>query len=760
MKLSISFRILFAIPLFVSFSTNAQQNFYDINTVQKIEVFLSQYNWDYRMDTAKYGSETYLMADSVLVNGVLFDSTGIKYKGNSSFDSTLIKNPIHIALDEFKNQAYQNYTDIKLSNCYQDPSMIREVLSYKILGNYMHCPKSNFAGLYINGSYIGLYSNDENVNKTFCSNHFNSSQNTFIKCNPIVLPGPTTKSNLKYLGSDSLLYSDYYEIKSNSGWNVLVTLCDSTTNNQNSLANVFNLDRVLWMMAFNNVMVNLDSYSGVFCQNYYLYKDNSGRYNPIIWDLNMSFGGFPFTGNGTTGMGSLTIANMQQLALNLHSTDVNWPLIKAVMNNSLFKRMYIAHAKTIVNDFFANNLYLGMAAQLQAIIDTSVLNDPNKQFTYSQFQNAMNTSISTGSYSVPGISTLMSSRLSYLQSTADFIQSQPVITNVIPNATLPAINSNITITANISGATVVYLNYRFDEMSAFQKLIMYDDGLHNDGIANDNVFGVSFQIQSFITQYYIYAENANAGMFSPERAEHEFYTLQANVPVLNAGDIAINEFLASNKTNTTNESGAFSDWIELYNTTNNVVDLYGCFLSDNFSNPTKFTFPANSIIQPYSYIIIWADDVASTSQYLHANFKLSISGEQLILSNAAGTIIDSLSYGIQTDDVSFGRCPNGSGAFDLQLPPTFKASNCDVGIDKNSGKEEMFLIYPNPASKSFTINISDDIDDNLQIYNITGQCVMKLKLISNQTKIDSENFQNGIYFVKYHNKLKKLIIQK
>ena len=760
MKLSISFRILFAIPLFVSLSTNAQQNFYDINTVQKIEVFLSQANWDYRMDTAKYGSETYLMADSVLVNGVLFDSTGIKYKGNSSFDSTLIKNPIHIALDEFKNQAYQNYTDIKLSNCYQDPSMIREVLSYKILGNYMHCPKSNFAGLYINGSYIGLYSNDENVNKTFCSNHFNSSQNTFIKCNPIVLPGPTTKSNLKYLGSDSLLYSDYYEIKSNSGWNDLVTLCDSTTNNQNSLANVFNLDRVLWMLAFNNVMVNLDSYSGVFCQNYYLYKDNSGRYNPIIWDLNMSFGGFPFTGNGTTGMGSLTIANMQQLALNLHSTDVNWPLIKAVMNNSLFKRMYIAHAKTIVNDFFANNLYLGMAAQLQAIIDTSVLNDPNKQFTYSQFQNAMNTSISTGSYSVPGISTLMSSRLSYLQSTADFIQSQPVITNVIPNATLPAINSNITITANISGATVVYLNYRFDEMSAFQKLIMYDDGLHNDGIANDNVFGVSFQIQSFITQYYIYAENANAGMFSPERAEHEFYTLQANVPVLNAGDIAINEFLASNKTNTTNESGAFSDWIELYNTTNNVVDLYGCFLSDNFSNPTKFTFPANSIIQPYSYIIIWADDVASTSQYLHANFKLSISGEQLILSNAAGTIIDSLSYGIQTDDVSFGRCPNGSGAFDLQLPPTFKASNCDVGIDKNSGKEEMFLIYPNPASKSFTINISDDIDDNLQIYNITGQCVMKLKLISNQTKIDSENFQNGIYFVKYHNKLKKLIIQK
>ncbi len=760
MKLSFLYRILFAILLLVSFSTNAQQNFYDINTVQKVEVFLSQSNWDYQMDTAKNAAETYLMADSVLVNGIFFDSVGVKYKGNSSYDSTLIKNPIHIALDEFKNQSYQNYTDIKLSNCYQDPSMIREVLSYQILGNYMHCPKSNFAGLYINGSYIGLYSNDENINKTFCSNHFNSSQNTFIKCNPIVLPGPTTKSNLKYLGSDSSLYSNYYEIKSKSGWNDLVNLCDSTTNNQNSLANIFNIDRVLWMLAFNNVMVNLDSYSGVFCQNYYLYKDNSNRYNPIIWDLNMSFGGFPFTGNGTTGMGSLTIANMQQLPLSLHSTDANWPLINAVMNNAFFKRMYIAHAKTIVNEFFANNLYQGMAAQLQAIIDTAVINDPNKQFTYTQFQNAITTNISTGSYSVPGISTLMSSRLTYLQSTAEFIQSQPVITNVSPDVTLPSINSNITITANITGSTVVYLKYRFDEISAFQKLIMYDDGMHNDGMANDNVFGASFQIQSFITQYYIYAENANAGKFSPERAEHEFYTLQANVPVLNVGDIAINEFLASNKTNVTNESGAFSDWIELYNNTSNVVDLYGCYLSDNFSNPAKFVFPANSIIQPYAYKIIWADDNVSSSQNLHANFKLSISGEQLILSNAAGVILDSLSYGIQTDDVSFGRCPNGHGAFDLRLPPTFNASNCDVGIENIVGKEDQLLLYPNPASKVLNICISDNKNENLEIYNVSGQCVMKTKLKSTINKIDISDFQNGIYIVKYQNQYKKLIIQK
>lgn len=760
MKLNFNFRLLTAFLLFISFSVGAQQNFYDINTIQKIEVFISQPNWDYQMDTAKYGSESYLMVDSVLVNGIMYDSIGVKYKGNSSLDTTLIKNPLHIALDEFKNQSYQNYTDIKLSNCYQDPSMIREVLSYQILKNYMKCPKSNFAKLYINGSYIGLYSNDENVNKTFCSNNFNSSQNTFIKCNPVVLPGPTTKSNLKFIGTDSSLYFNFYEIKSNSGWNDLVSICDSVTNNQNSIANIFNIDRILWMLAFNNIMVNLDSYSGVFCQNYYLYKDNSNRYNPIIWDLNMSFGGFPFAGSGTTGMGSLTITNMQQLPLNLHSTDPNWPLINAVMNNSAYKRMYIAHIKTIVNDFFVNNSYQTIATQLQTLIDTAVLNDVNKKFTYSQFQNAMNSNINVGSYSVPGLINLMSNRVSYLQTTSEFIQNQPVISNVLPNITNPAINANVTINANVSGATVVYLNYRFDEISKFNKVVMYDDGLHNDGNANDNVYGASFVIQTYKTYFYIYAENANAGKFSPERAEHEFYTIQAIVPVLNKGDIVINEFLASNKTNQLNNYGQFADWIELYNNTNSVVDLFGCYLSDNYSNSTKYTFPISSVIQPHAYKIIWADDKPSTSNELHANFKLSISGEQLIISNASGVVLDSLSYDSQSDDVSYGRCPNGTGNFGLLFPPTFNFSNCNLGINNYTNDNEAFIIYPNPAGK--TINLycnSSFIEEYAELYDVTGKCLKSIKLQSTLNIINIEDLMNGIYFIKCNNFTKKIIVQ-
>ena len=50
------------------------------------------------------------------------------------------------------------------------------------------------------------------------------------------------------------------------------------------------------MIAFDNVIVNLDSYIGGFKQNYYLYRDGTNRFNSTIWDLNESFGTFSQTG--------------------------------------------------------------------------------------------------------------------------------------------------------------------------------------------------------------------------------------------------------------------------------------------------------------------------------------------------------------------------------------------------------------------------------------------------------------------------------
>jgi hypothetical protein len=511
----------------------AQTTFYNIQSVQKIELFFQQTNWDYMLDTAKLGVEGYLKADSARINGTKFPDVGVKYKGNSSYDSSFAKNPYTIKLDKYVSQNYQGVKSIKLANCYDDPSMIREVMSYKMLSNYMHCPRSNFTQVYVNGVYKGVYSNDEDVTKPFVLSHFYSSGNTFIKCSPL-LASPANKSNLKYVDTYTTSYTSNYEMESSaaSGWTDLIALCDSVTNKPANIASVIDIDRAIWMLAFNNALVNLDSYSGVFAQNYFLYKDNTGHYNPIMWDMNMSLGGFNFSGTPGFGMGTMTLANMQQLVPDYHATHADWPLIKAIMSNAMYKRMYMAHFRTIVNELFAEGYYETLAADLKTTVSAAVLSDPNKFFSNADFQNGMTADVTVNGRVVPGIKNLMSARVTFLQSNADFILTAPVISKISCSNFLPSNGSVVQMSVTATNATAVYFAYRNDSTLKFSRTAMFDDGLHNDGAANDQVYGISFTMGSDYAQYYVYAENASAGLFSPARAEHEFYDLPGSAPVI------------------------------------------------------------------------------------------------------------------------------------------------------------------------------------------------------------------------------------
>jgi hypothetical protein len=734
----------------------AQTTFYNPGAIQKVELSFSQSNWDHQLDTAKYGSDSYIMAQWVKINGVRYDSVGVKYKGNSSYDSTYIKNPLHIALDEFKNQSYQGYTDVKLGNNYADPSMIREVLSYTILQNYMDCPHSNFAQLYINGAYVGLYSNEENINKKLLADRFYSSAGIEVKGNPIVNPGPTTKCNLKYIaGADSSGYFNYYEIKSKYGWNELVALCDTVTNYPASMANNLDMDRVLWMLAYDNVLVNLDSYMGVFCQNYYLYKDGTNRFNPIIWDLNMSFGGFPYIGSGNTSMGTLTIANMQQLSPTTHSTDPYWPLIKNILADPMYKRMYIAHMRTITGEFFANNNYQTIAAQMQTVVDTAVQSDLNKFYTYSDFQNGMTTNVSVGSYSVAGISNLMGPRVTYLQATPEFGYSAPAISVVSASPALPAYNSSVSITAQVTNTSLVYLGYRFSKADKFVRVLMYDDGAHNDGAAGDSVYGTSVVMQSGQMQYYIYAENTNAGMFSPQRAEHEFYTLMAQSYQPAIGDLVINEILADNTGKEKDEYGEREDWIELYNNSANLLDLSNLYLSNDAAQIQKWKIPDSTTLVPNGYLMVWADK-DSLQKTFHTNFNLNKTGDIVILSNSGGTVLDSISFATQFPNISFGRYPNGTGPFG-QMPTTFSAQNsASIGI-AGVAQPETFLVYPNPTNELIHILNGSEIA-SIEIRNSLGQLMLEETFRGERT-FNTSAWPGGLYFIRSGALNQKIIVQ-
>lgn len=733
-------RIVFLFFIFSSLASKAQ-NFYDRSTVQTIEIFFAFANWDSQLDAATL-TDSYIIADSVRINGVVFDSAGVKYKGNSSYNANNNKNPLHIELDYIKgSQDYQGYTNIKLQNGFSDPSMIREVLSYAILEQYMDCPKANFANVYINGTLRGLYSNAESINKKFNGEKYYLSNDTYFKCNPVGGAGPGTSINpdLKYINMDSSSYFNGYEIKSTYGWNRLVDLINTLNNDFVNIESKMDVDRALWMLAFNNVLVNLDSYSGAFRQNYYLTWDLNNRFVPTVWDLNMSFGGFP----GGTGSGPYTPSSLDPMS---NSTSANHPLIVKMLSNPMYKRMYMAHLRTIVQENFTSQNYLSIANTLRTTIDASVQADPYKFYTYTQFQNSLTTNITGGGppgSSIPGLQNLMDARSTYFSTNSNFVLVSPTINSYSASNNTPAFGETIYLTATCSNETTVYLGYRSNHQLKFNRVQMFDDGVHGDGAAGDHVYGYQVTIDGAIFEYYVYAENSNAGIFSPQRAEHEFHALSVLIPLCNVGNILVNEIVASNSTTAYDLNGENDDWVELLNTTNNPIDLSGMYLSDDPMNLMKWFFPIGTYVPANGYLIVWCDNDIEQAG-VHTNFKLSSLGENLIFSNGV-TIYDQIIFGIQTTDVAYARCPDGSTSFNFATPTPLASNNCEANLGEFSLKN--VSIFPNPFNSEFNIHGEEIHGKEIMIHDLLGREVYRGIIEKESIVIRSDLWKSGIFSI-------------
>jgi hypothetical protein len=146
--------------------------------------------------------------------------------------------------------------------------------------------------------------------------------------------------------------------------------------------------------------------------------------------------------------------------------------------------------------------------------------------------------------------------------------------------------------------------------------------------------------------------------------------------------LSINELMASNSSCIEDPQGQFDDWIEIYNYGVDAVDIGGMYMTDDLSNPVKWRIPDNdaslTTIEPGGHLLIWADgDISDTG--LHANFKLDAKGEEIGLFKSDGvTMLDSVVFGEQTADVSYGRYPDGADNWRFFGSPTPAAENTDV----------------------------------------------------------------------------------
>ena len=522
----------------LSLAATAQtaDDFYSTEAIRKIEVAFSQDNWRDQLDSLRLMGDDLLLA-TVSIDGKTYPYAGVRYRARKGFEPGEARNGLHIELDYFDSeQHHMGYRTVVLSQALRDPSMVREVLGYEIAGNYMPTPRANYAQLTLGGQPAGVYINVEAVDEVFLQKHFGSEDGALFKAkdytryNDVPSDCQIGAQGALLHESNAACYFANFDKHSEDGWKELMELTRILKEAPEQLPQVLDIDRTLWWLAFNATTASLNSYSGRYAENFYLYQDRFGRFVPIVGDLNLAFGSYK---NINTDR-PLGLKALQTLDPLLHADNKDRPLIKALLSNDTYRKIYLDHIRTIVEDHFRNGDYAKRAEELQRSIQVAYSQDSNKPYEFDQFKSALDKTIGSRS-KIPGIRELMGKRERYLRKHPALRTIPPVVSSVDVLRRARFSNSSVdkfSVTAVVEKRpTRVKLYYRHADDQDWQWTYMYDDGEHNDGDAGDDKYGAMVSANGSDLEYYVEAEN-NGGM-TYEPRDYPVRRYNANLDELN-----------------------------------------------------------------------------------------------------------------------------------------------------------------------------------------------------------------------------------
>lgn len=162
----------------------------------------------------------------------------------------------------------------------------------------------------------------------------------------------------------------------------------------------------------------------------------------------------------------------------------------------------------------------------------------------------------------------------------------------------------------------------------------------------------------------------------------------------NITPVRINEVSGANDS-FIDEYGKKGDWVELYNTTSKPIDVEGMYLTDNVNKPTKYMITkgstqANTVIPAHGYLVIWCDNKRETTDNgLHAGFKISDDGGEMMLSAADRSWSDVISYPAHDARTTIGRYPDGAATVYAMNVTTIAKSNIYSSYVTNVPQDEI-----------------------------------------------------------------------
>jgi len=661
------------------------------------------------------------------------ENVGFRLRGNTSRGAG--KKSFKISFNTFEQgRQWKKLEKLNLNGEHNDPSVTRSKLGWDLLRSFgIPAPRCNQVELFLNNQYVGIYANVEQIDEEFVEERFGNKDGNLYKC--------LWPADLTYRGPnpDAYKFADFgrrtYDLKTNQATDDYSDLANfiSVLNNTREedlvceLEQVFNVDSYLKAMVFDIVSANWDG-PIVNKNNFYLYHNTAtDKFEYIPFDIDNTFG-IDWFGEDWASRDIYDYSG----------GNPERPIYNRIIGIPEYRDRFSFYFQAFIEQHLQIDSLTTYLYQKRDLIAPSIENDRfyprDYSFDINDFLQSFDTKLSVSHVPI-GI-------IEYLQKRRTTALEQLVINDIAP-----IINIDFDAFSN-----TVQLNIQEDEaIQSIETCLIHTDNTTtcttNTLSANEATFNstTTFPItENNQGVYYTVTDNQGNSNRFPACGFLSFNTISSTNTSL-----FINEIMADNESIIADETGAFEDWVEIFNASESDINMAGLFLSDKPDNPSKWAFP-DVTIPAGGFLFIWTDEDDDEGP-LHTNFKLNNDGEFIGIFDTEANdfaLIDGFEFGEQAEDVSFGRIPDGSS--DLSpLTPTPNATNGQLtAIDELIDRE--LIIYPNPSTHGFTIDLGqlNTSPTTILITNTIGQIFQTLAIDHATTySINTVDLPIGVYFV-------------